>query len=230
MPPTEFIWLTARETKSTPQCCDDVQRALSVQDEWFARAGPYSSIPGGSRPSGVALWQQIEDATVYLMAGRSASTEQHQQWQRSEDAASFSKCLEAHFIWDKSTSILVDDEGSAILTSPSAEVETPLLDSPVISVGRCSAAPGDRAAFAENWNSVKGLLEDFAKPHSVKGAWRVKGEADAAESDEEFVMLCGWPSVERHMEFATWAEFPRYSTALREKLRGADIKHYRRVV
>ncbi|KAK8109559.1 n-acetyltransferase 9 protein [Apiospora kogelbergensis] len=232
MPATEFVWLTARETSSTSQRRIDAERAVSVQNEWFSRTGPGCHTPGATVASGVALFQQIEDAALYLITGRSASIEQYQQWQRSDEATSITTSLESHFIREKTVSILVEDDGSAIFTSTEVVANTPLMESPVMSVGRCTVAAPDRSRFAENWDSVRGLLEAFAQPHSVKGVWRIRKDQgeDNTRSDEEFVMLCGWPSVERHMEFSTREEFQRYSTALKEKLKGADIKHYRRVL
>jgi len=69
-------------------------------------------------------------------------------------------------------------------------------------------------------------VQAFVKPFMGKGAWRVDKEEGA---NDEYVPVCGWPSVERHKSFAQEVDFPKYAE-LFEYIVGADVQHYQRVL
>jgi hypothetical protein len=55
----------------------------------------------------------------------------------------------------------------------------------------------------------------------------VDGEEGAEE--DEFVLVCGWESVEQHFGFAEAEGFARYGE-LRELIARTDLKHYKRLL
>jgi quinol monooxygenase YgiN len=102
----------------------------------------------------------------------------------------------------------------------------PLLESPVISVGRMFVEKSKKEAFAAMFEEVKGVAEKYASPHVVRYGWREDVEEGAEE--DEFVLVCGWESVEQHLAFAETEEFARYGQ-IREFMGRVDLKHYKRL-
>jgi quinol monooxygenase YgiN len=101
----------------------------------------------------------------------------------------------------------------------------PLLESPVISIGRMFVKKANKEAFAARFEEVKGIAEEYARPHLVRYGWREDVE-DGAE--EEFVLVAGWESVEKHLAFAETEAFARYGQ-IREFVARVDLKHYKRL-
>jgi DNA primase catalytic subunit len=108
-----------------------------------------------------------------------------------------------------------------------ASGEGSVLNAPVMSVSTVFVAAENKQAFQNAWNKVKRIPEEFAKPSVVKSAWRLGG---ADEGREEFIFFCGWPSVNRHMEFAKAEGFPKYAEAIVPLVVGREVKHYRRIL
>jgi hypothetical protein len=81
-----------------------------------------------------------------------------------------------------------------------------------------------RGAFAAKFDEVKGILEGYASPHLVRYGWREDGDEGAEE--DEFVLVCGWESVEKHFGFAESGGFARYSE-IRDLILRVDLKHYK---
>ncbi len=105
------------------------------------------------------------------------------------------------------------------------QLGTPSSSNPrVISVGRLFIEAGKRDLFQREFDSVIQILKDFARPHLVQGGWRADKEAD---SKEEFVLVVGWDSVERHFKFADSPDFAKYA-GIRECVADQEIKHYKR--
>ncbi|KAH8887428.1 hypothetical protein GQ53DRAFT_749907 [Thozetella sp. PMI_491] len=103
---------------------------------------------------------------------------------------------------------------------------THLLNSPVVSLGRFTIDSDKRNAFQQDLSERIQILEDFSKPHVVRGGWR---EDKESEAQDEYSMLVGWDSVDRHKEFAQSAGFPKYAE-IRQYTSSADINHYKRIV
>ncbi|KAI0472109.1 hypothetical protein GGR56DRAFT_677952 [Xylariaceae sp. FL0804] len=112
----------------------------------------------------------------------------------------------------------------------------PLLASPVVSVDSMTVAAARRRDFERDWDRVRGALEDYARPSAVRAAWRVAttgsktDDADADADTDEFLFFCGWPSVERHHEFASSEGFQDFSSALLPYVLSREVRHYRRVL
>lgn len=113
----------------------------------------------------------------------------------------------------------------AIFSSVGDELAS-LLQSPIIRLGRYFIASDDRTRFSANRLKIKHLFDDFAKPHQVKDPWKIQEPG----KEQEFVFICGWPTVKKHMEFANTEGFTVYIEAHSESARRFDLKHYQRLL
>ncbi|KAH8682400.1 hypothetical protein BX600DRAFT_448470 [Xylariales sp. PMI_506] len=220
---TEIIILTARALQLTPEWKRDTEHMLRIQDEWRSNNAPL--LPKDRKGRAEYLYQQVEDPSVYLLATHWGSVYELQQWRNSDEGKCSLALIEHHF--DSETASRFHLQDAALFAAPGAESETGLSQSAVISVGRCFIGLEHRKDFERNKNSVMGFLEDFARPYVVRGAWKFVEQPDA---DQEFVFMCGWPSVERHMEFAKSEHFPTYASGMKEFVKGFDVKHYQRIL
>jgi hypothetical protein len=218
---TEFVWLTANAStfiSEFKQVCTDI---LNTQDRWFAETFP--ELPHGKKNRALAVFQQIEHPEIYLLTAHWESIEQHTQWQSSKEFASISGKLVGHVNSEKTALLYLE---GAVFAPPPSSATISLLQSPVVSIGRCLVATEHRTDFSRSRESIKGLLDDFAEPHLVRDTWK----AETPGGEQEFVFLCGWPTVEKHMEFAKTDAFPTYLEAHQKLTKGLDVKHYRRVL
>ncbi|KAI4864684.1 hypothetical protein F4820DRAFT_329448 [Hypoxylon rubiginosum] len=220
---TELAWLKCASEAVTTESKEATDSALNVQDEWCARNAP--NLPKARENRGVGFFQQVEDPTVTLLTAHWESTEQHKTWIESPENQTVFPGLGDHFQLEKTVFFHLDDV--ELFEKPDADGEISLLESPVISVGRLTIAAKNRQAVGQGWNEVKGILETFAKPNMVKSGWRIEKEDQGLE---EFVFACGWPSVERHGEFATTEDFQKYASALLPFVMARDAKHYQRIL
>ncbi|KAI1759413.1 hypothetical protein GGR53DRAFT_149138 [Hypoxylon sp. FL1150] len=220
---TELAWLKCASEAVTAESKEATNTALQVQDEWCARNAP--TIPKGRADRGAAFFQQVEDPSVTLLAAHWESVEQHKTWMESTENQSIFPALSNHFQLEKTIFFHLDDV--ELFKKPEEEGAVSLLESPVISMGRLSIATENRRAFDQVWSEVKGIVEQFAKPNVLRSGWRIEKED---ENKEEFVFACGWPSVERHEEFATAEDFQKYVSALSPFTRARDVKHYQRIL
>ncbi|KAI2615931.1 hypothetical protein GGR54DRAFT_255659 [Hypoxylon sp. NC1633] len=222
MPVTELAFFTAAGP-ITIEANEAVNQALSVQDEWCAHNLP--ATPKGREKRGCCFFQQVEDPSIAVLVAHWDSVEQHQIWLASpENVAVFPKLAE-HFQLEKMVFFHIDDV--ELLKKPEAAGKTSLLESAIISLARITIAAEQRQAADQGWNEVKGILEDFASPSVLKSGWRIEKES---EDLEEIVFACGWPSVERHLEFPTTKDFQKYASTLVPFEKVRDIKHYKRVL
>ncbi|KAF4808918.1 hypothetical protein CGCSCA5_v011914 [Colletotrichum siamense] len=108
-----------------------------------------------------------------------------------------------------------------------AEDEPPnLLTAPVVSVGRFGVRPERREEFVKKYAEAKWVVEDASKPYPVRGGWRIERAVDGTE---EFVMYCGWSSVEQHKAIAQHEGFKEWA-GIQEFVTGTDIWHYKRIM
>ncbi|KAI0112652.1 hypothetical protein F4776DRAFT_344561 [Hypoxylon sp. NC0597] len=220
---TELAWLTAALGVLTNEAKEAINQALIVQDEWTALNTP--DLPKDRDGRGVALFQQVEDPAIWLLTAHWDSVEQHGVWLESPENKKVFSGLGDYYELEKT--YLCHLENIWLFNSSGVPGEISLLESPVISVGRITILAEKRQEFEKQWEEVKGLLEDFAKPYVVKLAWRIEM---TEPSLEEFVLTCGWPSVERHKEWAKDPNFEKYASALLPFAQSQDIKHYQRVL
>ncbi|OLN86881.1 hypothetical protein CCHL11_04658 [Colletotrichum chlorophyti] len=108
-----------------------------------------------------------------------------------------------------------------------AEDEPPaLLTAPVLSVGRFGVRSERKEEFLKKYAEVKWVVEEHSKPFPVRGGWRIE---KAAEDLDEFVMYCGWSSVEQHKAIAQHEGFKEWA-GIQEFVTGTDIWHYQRIL
>jgi hypothetical protein len=94
---------------------------------------------------------------------------------------------------------------------------------PAISCIRHLVPKEKKAGFIEEFNEVRGLLEDFTKPYGVVGGWRIEKED---EEREEWVLFSGFESVENHTEFAKTEGIVKYREIV-GFASGFEVKHPR---
>ncbi|KAI1772855.1 hypothetical protein F4818DRAFT_126691 [Hypoxylon cercidicola] len=220
---TELAWLKCASEAITTESKEATNGALNVQDKWCAGNAP--TIPKGRENRSVGFFQQVEDPSIALLTAHWKSVEQHKTWIESAENKTVFPALGDHFQLEKTIFFHLDDV--ELFQAPDADRAFSLLESPVIRVERLTITADDRQAFNQGWNDVKGILERFAKPHVVKGGWRIEKED---QSLEEFVFACGWPSVDRHGEFATARDFDKYESVLLAIAATREVKHYQRIL
>ncbi|KAH7303530.1 hypothetical protein B0I35DRAFT_446559 [Stachybotrys elegans] len=193
-------WFTRTSTSGDPS--DET----SAKDELQLMAAHYDDR---------LTFQQVEDPNVYLIAGGPyASISQTASKHTDKDGNKIVTALRGF-----------SQAGNARMASASPpEGYLPPLKSPVISVGRFRIAEDRKVAFDEEWNSIKGILEDFAKPYSLTSGWAESNSGAATWT--EFIMITGWPSVQRHMDFASTEGFAEYAKKMRGFMEETEIKHY----
>lgn len=200
-----------------------------------------------------ATFQQLEDPAVCLSAGTWASPAQHAAFSASL-AAPLLAAAAAHFDLARATGFHVRGGGGGGVGLLDAEgeeggEEASLLRSPVVSLGRLTVRTTAAAVAAEAGEQEEGgkeggggfaaawerealpALRAFAAPRDVRCGWMVEGEGEDGQRGEGvFVFLAGWPSVERHMEFAQSDGFARYAAAIAPFIVDREVKHYRRIL
>ncbi|KAI0883207.1 uncharacterized protein GGS22DRAFT_168122 [Annulohypoxylon maeteangense] len=218
---TELAWLTAASGSLTPEGKEAVNQALNIQDGWFAQNAP--ALPKERENRGVGLFQQVEDPSIYLLTAHWESVDQHKVWLESDENKTVFPGLKDHFQLEKTSFFHYDVE----IFTPKANSDIPLLKSPLFSLTRVAIAAGDRGTFDQGWNEVKGIAEKFVKPYTVQHGWRIEKEDEALE---EFVLTCGWPSVERHGEFPTAEGFEKLSDTITPYIKTRNVVHYKRIL
>jgi heme-degrading monooxygenase HmoA len=197
---------------------------MRLQDAWHATHFPNLPSDAGSR---AAVWfEQVDDPSQVMTTARWESVAAHWDWIRSEENIGVMEGLDKHIVAKETVLFHVDADifgASAV----SAESNVTLRDSPVISVSRVSVLREQKGAFAAKFDEVKGVLEEFTGQGLVKFGWREDGEAEA--KTEEFVIVCGWESVERHLECAQSPGYFKYAE-IRPLVAKADVKHYKRLL
>ncbi|CCF45316.1 hypothetical protein CH063_14438 [Colletotrichum higginsianum] len=101
-----------------------------------------------------------------------------------------------------------------------------LLTAPVLSVGRFGVRSEKKDEFISKYAAAKWVVEEASKPYPVRGGWRIE---KAAEDLEEFVMYCGWSTVEQHKAIAEHEGFKEWA-GIQEFVTGTDIWHYQRIM
>ncbi|KAJ0307572.1 hypothetical protein COL5a_000430 [Colletotrichum fioriniae] len=118
-------------------------------------------------------------------------------------------------------------EESKVEGKKKAQDEPPsLLTAPVLSVGRFGVKSEKKEEFVKKYAEAKWIVEESSKPFPVRGGWRIE---KAAEDLEEYVMYCGWETVEQHKAIAEHEGFKEWA-GIQEFVTGTDIWHYKRLM
>lgn len=219
---TEFALLTLTSDELTPEFKDLCDKGKSIQDAWCKKHNP--DIPAGRRERGAAMFQQVEDPSVIFATAQWASPEEHWAWVGSEEnKAVMAQLLPyIHAEGDKKP-IVFHIEG---VIFDGSESKASLLDSAVVSVSRLSVEPDKKQEYWAGHNANKNALEDFAAPHPAAYGWRIEKED---EQTEEFLIFCGWDSVDRHNEFPKAEGFSKMLDVMK-LTKSYDGKHYKRIL
>jgi heme-degrading monooxygenase HmoA len=201
---------------------EELKTAQSIQAEWHAEAFPTS--PSTIAERGDAMFQQLEDPGSILLTTRWDSVPAHWQWIKSDKNQKIMNSLRTSIVSEGHDAFVLLHVDSEIFCSPAPPGYIHLLDSPVISVERMFLSSKDRGAFTTKFTAVKHMLEDFAWPHLVRGGWRVDNEVGGTD---EFILVCGWDTVENHQAFTQASGFGQY-WAIRSLLVEPNTMHFKR--
>jgi heme-degrading monooxygenase HmoA len=229
MPATEHALLPLASDVAPADVLALINGARAKQDVWYAKL--HSNLPADQLERPDIILQQVEDPSAVLILAQWASAAEHWQWIGSEENKAIMEKL-IPYISTETERPVVLFHVDAVVLGPNTNTDTDngdaarflLRDSPIISVGRMAVDSAKKEHFVAKFNEVKGILEDFASPFGVRGGWRIEKEG---EGTDEFVLFCGWESVEKHMDFAKSAGFDKYGE-IQEFVREIDLKHYRR--
>ncbi|KAI0397233.1 hypothetical protein F5Y17DRAFT_389602 [Xylariaceae sp. FL0594] len=230
MPVTNLVWLTSSSETFTEENKAAMAAAFDAQADWVARNAHSPAASNRTREDrGVSLLQQVDDPRVVMETAHWSSSEEHGAWLASEEYRNSSAPLASHFDFSKLEYFHLDVDVFSRPTGADKESleEEPLLTSSVIGVGRVRIPADQRGQFSEAWESGKGILEAFVKPRVLRYGFRV--QKPDLETDE-FVFFVGWPSVEKHREFAQSPNFADWAGPLQAIAKGLDLKYYRRVL
>ncbi|KAI3323048.1 hypothetical protein HD806DRAFT_97123 [Xylariaceae sp. AK1471] len=223
MPVTNLVWLTSSSDTFTAENKAAMEGALNAQADWVARNVP--SAPTNREARGVALFQQVDDPRVVMETAHWSSSDEHNRWLASEEYKTSSTPLGAHFDFSKLEYFHLDID--VFRPVDEAAGEESLLQSPVMGVGRVHVPANKTDEFSKAWDNGKTILEDFAKPRVMRSGFRVqKSDPDT----DELVFFVGWPSMEKHSEFAQSPGFAKWATPLQAIAEGLDVKYYKRIL
>ncbi|KAF2101333.1 hypothetical protein NA57DRAFT_72776 [Rhizodiscina lignyota] len=105
------------------------------------------------------------------------------------------------------------------------------VEAPVVSVGIHKVAKEKKEAFEKKFDEVKGKLDDYMwKGTKPVAGWRLdlpKEEAESENAMEQFVLFCGWDSLERHTKDFISSEGATEYRQIAKFVDSFDIKHAR---
>lgn len=219
---TEIAILHSNSTPHKEGLRQSLKQAQSIQETWHSEEFP--NLPSSPAERGDAIFEQVEDPGNILITARWDSVVAHWTWIGSDENKQIMAGLGDYI--DENNVVLFHLDNAAIFSGPTPQGMVPLTKSPMISVERIFVHPQSKRLFSLRFEEMRPVLEDFAKPHLVRGGWREDKEDNAKE---EFVIFCGWESLEKHAEFKTHPTFSDYKTIL-DFATGTDMKHYKRIL
>ncbi|WYZ38555.1 hypothetical protein EsH8_III_000469 [Colletotrichum jinshuiense] len=181
----------------------------------MAKLRPHIHVEG---PQGVLFFHI--DAAIFANPTRTQATEDSKVGNDEEAAGTESESK------DKSPEVPTPEESKAEGKKKAVDEPLSLLTAPVLSVGRFGVRSECKEEFVKKYAEAKWVVEDYSKPYPVRGGWRIER---AAENLEEYVMYCGWSSVEQHKEIAQQEGFKEWA-GIQEFVTGTDIWHYQRIM
>lgn len=107
---------------------------------------------------------------------------------------------------------------------PAREVPS---DAELISIGRHKVQAENKGAFEDRYRECKPWLDRYiSRERKSAGGWRI--EKGDEEKEGEWVLFCGWESLDEHMDFAGTEGFEQYAR-IREYIKGFEVKHGKRI-
>jgi len=99
------------------------------------------------------------------------------------------------------------------------------LDAPIISIGRHFVAKERKEEFETFFATVKQPVQEYVAPFGIACGWRMDlSDEQEDKGEEEWMLVAGWPAVEKHRDFSKTDMWERYSK-IREITVGAEVAH-----
>ncbi|KAI1798782.1 hypothetical protein F4811DRAFT_163209 [Daldinia bambusicola] len=216
---TELAWFRSARGPVGDEIREAVNQALIGQDDWCARNISTSLKDREAR--GVALFRQIEDPSVVILTAHWESVDQHGIWLASPENKTAISSLKPHF----EEIVLSHVENAEFFDGSGPDGSISLLKSPIIGITIVTVPAEKRKEFDQAWAEKKHLLEAYTP--LLKYGWRIEKEDEGLE---QFVLSTSWPSVKKHMEFATGKDFPEFQKAILPLAQAQEVKHYERIL
>ncbi|KAE8168115.1 hypothetical protein BDV40DRAFT_251335 [Aspergillus tamarii] len=174
------------------------------------------------------LFTQIEDPSyIYLLGGWSSVSAHMDDWIPSSTNQSLLASLKEKLDLVYMIHIEINPSELGMFGLPAGRSgEVPIVEAPVIAIGRYFLKAGQKEAFLNRFEEMKGHLKAYIAPRALKGGVRVepKDKTDDRQEKEEFVLFSGWGEVQDHSRFAESDGFKEFSQ-IKDFLEGAEIKH-----
>ena len=99
------------------------------------------------------------------------------------------------------------------------------LDAPVMSIGRLFVAKERKEEFENFFATAKPLLQEYVAPLTLASGWRMDpSDEQKGKGEEEWILVAGWPTVEKHRDFSKTDTWERYSK-IKDMIIGAEVVH-----
>lgn len=174
------------------------------------------------------LFAQIEDPSyIYLLGGWSSVSAHMDDWIPSSTNQSLLASLKEKLDLVYLIHIELDPAELGVFGSPvGGSGEVPIVDAPVMAIGRYFLKTGQKEAFLNRLGEAKKHLEAYIAPRVLKGGIRVepKDKTDDGVEKEEFVLFSGWGEVQDHFHFAEPDGIKGFSQ-IEDILEGEEIMH-----
>lgn len=165
-------------------------------------------------------FQQIEDPSFIYLLGRWDSVATHQEFLPSVENQKLLELLKHEISINGIRMWHLD----ADIFTP-AEMTQLVLEAPTISCNRHFVSAGKKEDFEQQFQEVKSILDEYTKPYSAIGGWRIEKETN---EKEEWVLFSGFESVDHHTAFAKTDGFAEYKKIV-GFVEGFELKHLKRI-
>ncbi|KAE8374532.1 hypothetical protein BDV26DRAFT_269797 [Aspergillus bertholletiae] len=174
------------------------------------------------------LFAQIEDPSyIYLLGGWSSVSAHMDDWIPSSTNQSLFTSLKEKLDLVYMIHIGIDPAELGVFRLPTGRSgKIPMVDAPVITIGRYFLSTGQKEAFLNRFEKTQRHLDAYIAPKTLKGGMRVepRDQTDDGVEKEEFVLFSGWGEVQDHLRFAKSSGLREFSQ-IKDFLEGTEIKH-----
>ncbi|KAI0138593.1 hypothetical protein F4776DRAFT_60690 [Hypoxylon sp. NC0597] len=222
MPVTELSLLSSSTPGEIPQAYRDlVVEAIGIQGKWCANYAPWLI-----KDRGAALFQQLKEKGILLIAAHWDSIDQHHAC--IESPANQKILGEVASYMDMAVVKPGHIEGLYMLPNSEDEGVIPALEAPVLSVTVWTVSRENKTQFEEAMGKVKGILDGLTTPYRHRGGWKI--EKDQGKEDiEQYYVVGGIESIEKYLEDVKTGGYDEYIQALLSLGLDTDTKRYKRI-
>lgn len=184
----------------------------------------------------VVIFQQVEDPRSYLQVSTVSASGDSVPTTIDQATEGGARGQEGHWHFPGSRLLEVGAEQNS--------EKIGLADCPVVSWATFTVQRKNKSQFMERWVYAQGFLEDWVRPYVVRTGWAeapttTSGQDDKVgegtsstapeEEEQEFVIFCGFPNIERHMAFRETDGFSQAWPGLFEFGRIRSGGHWQRI-